>query len=257
MGPQAARIRHVVMWCPVTRAQMLYPLIAATEAIILLSARWRPSRAQNAAALTLWLAVQFALFCVLEPASFLAPTPLYCRIYYVVSVLSAVADLVVLYSIFDGLENGFRAFGSVRAWSCFAILTGLVFCLAAGLPLPLKARGFVTVCMMMDQVFGYVRISALIALALFGWLRASSWPSDLAWTWLAMAAYSIAESVVVRVEIVASNYQLLESVTSAAALLQLAGWWRALSYAPKPLTENELEAIAVLTSSTCKGSDTQ
>jgi len=237
-----------------TPAQITYPLIAASEVAVLLLARRRPSRAQNASALTLWLRVQIALFCILEPASLLASTPLYCRIYYGVSLLSAAADLVVLYAIFDGLENGFRAFGSVKAWGCFAILVGLFFCLAAELPLPAKARGFITICMTMDQVFGYLRIAALIALALYGWLRASSWPRDLAWTWLAMALYSITETIIIRVQIIATNYTLLETVTSAAALLQLAGWWRALSYVPKPLTDYELEATAILTSSTCKGS---
>jgi hypothetical protein len=102
--------------------------------------------------------------------------------------------------------------------------------------------------MTMDQAFGYLRISSLIVLSLYGWLRASSWPRDLAWTWLAMASYSITESIIVRAEIVASNTLLLEWVTSAAAFLQLAGWCRALTYVPKPLAAIELEALSVLPS---------
>jgi hypothetical protein len=98
--------------------------------------------------------------------------------------------------------------------------------------------------MTMDQVFGYLRIGSLIALSLYGWLRASSWPRDLAWTWLGMALYSITESVIIRVQIIASNYTLLEVVTSAAAFLQLAGWWCALSHVPKPLTDYELETFS-------------
>jgi hypothetical protein len=230
-----------------TSAQLTYPLIAAAEVLTLGILRLRPSRAQNVEALRLWLRVQVVIFCILEPGSFLSAS-YYTRLYFGCSVISAAADLVVLYSIFSCLESDFRAFGSVKAWASLAVLTGLLFCFAAELPLPIKARGINTIWLTMDQAFGYLRISSLIALALYGWLRASSWPRDLAWTWLAMALYSITESVIIRSQIVASNTRFLEWVTSAAAILQLAGWWLALAYAPKPLTSLELEALSVIPS---------
>lgn len=235
-----------------TLAQLAYPLIAATE-VVILSRCWQ-SRAQNAAALRMWLVIQLGIFCVLEP-TFSNPD-VYVRLFTVCTLVSCVADITVLYSIFDGLENRLRAFGSAKAWGTFAALLGLLFCLAGALPMPSIAGPIDTVWLTVVQTFGYIRIASLIALALYGWLRASSWPRDLAWTWLAMALYSFTESIVVRAQIIASNYTLLEVVTSGAALLQLAGWWRALSYSPKPLTQFELQAISVLTSSTYKGSET-
>lgn len=234
-----------------TLAQVGYPLLALAELAIL--TRTRMSRkAQNAPALRLWLQIQLAIFCVLEPASFL-PGHLYARCYFSCSIVSMAADLMVLYSVWYCLEDGFPAFGSFRAWSATAILTGMLFCAAAELSLPPKARGFSLVWLTFDQAFGYIRMSALIVLSLYGWLRASSWPRDLAWTWLGMATYCGTDAVVTRVQIVASNTNLFELVTTTAAVLQLVGWWRALSYVPKPLTLLELQGVGNLQIPICKG----
>lgn len=237
-----------------TAAQAVYPLIAASEVAILVQSWMRRSRAQNAAVLRVWLIVQLVIFAFLEPTSFRAAPVLYAKIFLICTLFSSAADLTVLYSVFVSLEDGIRAFGSVRAWTTLSIMVAIVFCLAAELPLPAKITGTYAAWITVVQMYDYLRIVCLVALSLYGWLRASSWPRDLAWTWLAMALYSITESIVVRVQIIASNTLLLEWVTSTAALAQLAGFWRALSYSPKPLTQFELEAAEQLWS-TYEGSE--
>lgn len=228
-----------------TAAQITYPLTALIEVAILVCTR-RVGKAQNAPALRLWLHIQIVLFCILEPASFLAPEQ-YGQIYAFCTPIGCAADLVVLYSIFYCLEDGFPAFGSIRAWSSMALLTGLLFCFAAEAPLPHKAKGIELAWLTVDQGFTYIRALSLIMLSLYGYLRASSWPRDLAWTWIGMAVYGITDAVVTRIQILNSNTNLLETVTTIAAVLQLVGWWRALTYSPKPLTELELEMVNALT----------
>lgn len=226
-----------------TITQFTYPLVAFAEIAILV--RLRASQAQNAAALRLWLRVQVALFCVLEPASFLG-TPFFAESYIFCTIVACAADLMVLYSIFYCLEDGFPAFGSFRAWASLSILTGLLFFTAAGLHLPPKAQGIDMAWLTVDQGFTYIRALCLIMLSLYGYLRASSWPRDLAWTWIGMAVYGLTDAVVTRVQILASNTNLLEVATTIAALLQLVGWWRSLSYVPKPLTSLEVEGATNL-----------
>lgn len=223
-----------------TITQLTYPLVTLAEIVLLTGARG--AQTQNAAALRLWLRVQIFLFCILEPASFLG-APFFAQSYIFVTILSCAADLMVLYSIFYCLEDGFPAFGSFRAWASLSVLTGLLFCFAAGVKIPAKAQAIDSAWLTMDQSFTYVRALCLIMLSLYGYLRASSWPRDLAWTWIGMAVYGITDAVVTRIQILESNTNLLEVVTTIAAVLQLCGWWRALSYVPKPLTSLELEAI--------------
>jgi hypothetical protein len=225
-------------------AQLTYPLVALVELSLLV--RTRESRqAQNAPALRLWLKIQLAIFCILEPTSFLPPE-VYGRYFFACTLVSCAADLMVLYSIFYCLEDGFPAFGSFRAWSSTAILTGLLFCFSAGISLPPKAQGIHLAWLTAVQGFTYIRALCLIMLSLYGYLRASSWPRDLAWTWIGMAVYGITDAVITRVQILESNTNILEVVTTLAALLQLAGWWRALSYVPKPLTSLEIEGATNL-----------
>jgi len=224
-----------------TTAQLTYPLIALAEVAIL--CRTRMSRSAAAPALRLWLQIQIGIFCILEPASFLS-VPIWSRYYFGVSVVSYAADLMVLYSVFYCLEDGFPAFGSARAWISTALLTGMLFCFAAELPLPAKARGLQIAWLTADQAFTYIRALSLMALSLYGWLRASSWPRDLAWTWIGMAVYAITDALVTRIQILESNYQLLELATTVAAMLQLAGWWLALSYVPKPLSRLDMESVS-------------
>lgn len=226
-----------------TITQLTYPVLACAELGILVTLR--ASRAQNATALRLWLRIQIGLFCILEPASFLS-TPLFAEAYVFVTVISCAADLMVLYSIFCCLEDGYAAFGTIRAWASMAVLTGLLFCIAAETHPPLKAQGIQFAALTMDQTFTYIRATCLILLSLYGYLRASSWPRDLAWTWIGMAVYGITDAVMTRIQILNSNTNLLEVVTTIAAALQLVGWWRALSYIPKPLTSLELEGATNL-----------
>jgi uncharacterized membrane protein YgdD (TMEM256/DUF423 family) len=233
-----------------TLAQLTYPLLALGELTILVLTRSRQS--QNAPALRLWLQVQLAIFCVLEPASFLS-APIYGRYFFACTLVSAAADLMVLYSLWYCLEDGFPAFGSLRAWSSTALLTGLLFCVSAGLRMPPKAHGIEIAWLTTVQSFTYVRALGLIVLSLYGWLRASSWPRDLAWTWLGMAMFSGTDAVVTRVQIISSDTNLFELVTTTAAVLQLVGWWRALSYVPKPLTLLELQSVGNLPIPICKG----
>jgi hypothetical protein len=120
----------------------------------------------------------------------------------------------------------------------------LLYCFAAQLPLPVKAQGIQIAWLTADQAFTYIRALALIALSLYGWLRASSWPRDLAWTWIGMSVYGITDAIITRVQILQSNMQLLEMATTAAAMLQLAGWWLALSYVPKPLSRLDMESVS-------------
>lgn len=223
-----------------TLTQVTYPCIALVELGFLLRGA---GKAQNAPALRLWLKIQLAIFCILEPASFLS---VYGHFFFVCTLVSAAADLMVLYSVFYCLEDGFPAFGTIRAWASTAILSGMLFCLAAGLSLPAKAQGIERAWLTTMQSFTYIRALCLIMLSLYGYLRASSWPRDLAWTWIGMAVYGITDAVMTRIQIFESNTNLLEIVTTIAAALQLAGWWRALSYVPKPLTSLELEGAANL-----------
>jgi hypothetical protein len=225
-----------------TASQLTYPLVALIELGLLT----RQSRqTQNGPALRLWLKIQLAIFCILEPTSFLPPE-VYGRYFLACTLVSSAADLMVLYSVFFCLEDGFPAFGSARAWSSTAILAGLLFCFAAGLALPHKAQGVAVAWLTVVQGFTYIRALCLIMLSLYGYLRASSWPRDLAWTWIGMAVYGITDAVVTRIQIFESNTNLLEVVTTIAAVLQLVGWWRALSYIPKPLTSLELEGATNL-----------
>jgi hypothetical protein len=231
------------MRCPVTPIQFTYPLLALAEATILVHTRSR--HPQNAPALRLWLQIQLTIFCIIEPTSFLS-APIYGRYFFICTLVSAAADLMVLYSVFYCLEDEFPAFSSVRAWSSTAILSGLLLCVAAGVTLPVKAKGIEIAWLTAVQSFTYIKAICLIMLSLYGYLRASSWPRDLAWTWMAMAVYGITETVVTRIQIIESNTNLLEVVTTIAAVLQLAGWWRALSYLPKPLTPLEIESASNL-----------
>lgn len=231
-----------------TAAQAIYPLIALTELAVLLCAG--RSRAQNAIALRLWLAAQILIFFILEPLS-LRNSPNYASVFLICSLVSDLADLVVLASIFYGLEDGLPAFGRIRSWAPAALFAGLTIFILAALPLPVKATGIKAWWVGLDQAFIYVRAVALIALGLYGWLRASSWPRDLAWTWLGMASFSFTWAIVERVQILTANMQLLEIVTSLAAMTQVVGLWRALSYAPKPLSPLEMEAAQQV----CQGID--
>jgi len=230
-----------------TTAQITYPLLALAEIAILVRTRMSRPQAQNGSALRLWLQIQIVTFCILEPASFFLPSRVYGHCFFACSVVSAAADLMVLYSLFFCLEDGYPAFGSRRAWSATAILAGMLFCFAAELPIPAKAQGIEVAWITVGQVFTYIRAAGLIALSLYGWLRASSWPRDLSWTWLGMAAYGLTDAVVTRIQISESDVDLFELATTTAAVLQLIGWWRALSYKPKPLTSLELEAASTLT----------
>jgi len=179
----------------------------------------------------------------LEPASFLS-VPNWTRYYFGVSVVSYAADLMVLYAVFYSLEDGLPAFGSARAWLSTALLSGMLFCFAAELPIPAKARGVQIAWLTAEQAFTYIRALGLIALSLYGWLRASSWPRDLAWTWIGMAVYGITDVIVTRIQLLQSNTNLLDLATTTAAMLQLAGWWFALSHVPKPLTALDMESAS-------------
>ena len=218
--------------------QGAYLATAAVEALLYLLCRRNHS--PIAKGLRFYLLSALGIFAVLYPLSF-HPGRLYFSAFVLASYLTFVAEMTVIYAIFCELRGRDRALGSLRVWTVICLSLCVLTASTEFLETSFAHNSLSRFWMGSMQLFNHIRTVAIFTLVLYSVLTAQWWSRAASLTWCGLALYSLADSLVQRVEILTAYrfHALLPYASTAAGVFMFCLW----AIAVLPLKQQAITAV--------------
>ena len=220
----------------------LWGAMSCAEGVVLL-ALVRARTTKIISSIRLYIAIQLAVSVSLFLLSLGCSQEVYVSAYALGTVLVYAAELNIAMALYEELKGRSNGFGTLRTWGVLSMsISAAIICFGL-ISHPVHTSRCILILYSLKQVGGVVRIIALLIVAVYGLLMASSWRGRTGLVWLAMSINVGSEFLCTSLAIRFPEYEpVLRHGPDAGFALALLMW--SMAGSPRPALKTEQKNIS-------------